>query len=140
VVIISAENIQALRENGINYIVGAGLCNPPNGLITQIDKKISREDGKSVRIKTDNGYLICSYSPVRYRKDKYVMEKQIEWAKYIISNPPKTKKLKFTKANGQQIALNQKLIDKTKKVLGVKGYCTNLEERIADNAAINCTK
>lgn len=133
---ISADNILNIKENGINYIVGARLGNLSNELITEIDKTISREDGKSIRIKTDNGYLICSYSSVRYRKDKYEMEKQIEKAKYIINNPSKNKKLKFTKSNGQKIELNPKLIDKTKKILGIKGYYTNLEESIASNNTI----
>ena len=133
---ISTENTQALKENGINYIVGARLGNLANELIGQIDKSITREDGKSIRIATDNGYLICSYSSVRYRKDKHEMEKQIEKAKYIIDNPSKSKRLKFTKSNGQIIELNQKLVDRTKKLLGIKGYYTNLEETIADNKTI----
>ena len=133
---ISSDNIQALKENAINYIVGARLGNLPNELIAEINKNTSREDGKSIRIKTDNGYLICSYSSVRYRKDKYEMEKQIEKAKFIISNPSKNRKLKFTKSTGQNIELNQKLIDKTEKILGIKGYYTNLEEHIADNKTI----
>jgi transposase len=133
---ISIENIQSLKENSINYIVGARLGNLSNDLITEVDKNISREDGKSIRLKTENGYLICSYSSIRYRKDKYEMEKQIEKAKFIIHNPSKSKKLKFTKANGQNIELNQKLIDKTKKILGIKGYYTNLEEGIVSNTTI----
>jgi transposase len=133
---ISAENVRALRENGINYIVGARLGNISNELAAEIDKNICREEGKSIRIKTDNGYLICSYSPLRYRKDKYEMEKQIEQAKYIIDHPSKSRKLKFTKLNGQKIELNQKLIDRTLKMLGIKGYYTNLEESVADNATI----
>lgn len=133
---ISVENIQTLKENSINYIVGARLGNLSNDLITEVDKNISREDGKSIRLKTENGYLICSYSSIRYRKDKYEMEKQIEKAKFIIHNPSKSKKLKFTKANGQNIELNQKLIDKTKKILGIKGYYTNLEESIVSNKTI----
>ena len=133
---ISAENIQDLKGNGINYIVGARLGNLSNDLIAEIDKNISHEDGKSIRIKTDIGYLICSYSSVRYRKDKYEMEKQIEKAKYIITNPSKSKKLKFTKTNGKNIELNQKLIDKNHKILGIKGYYTNLEESIVSNITI----
>jgi len=133
---ISTENIEALKESEINYIVGARLGNVSNELITEIDKSVLREDGKSIRLKTDNGYLICSYSSVRYRKDKYEMEKQIEKAKYIIDNPSKNKKLKFTKSTGQNIELNQKLIDKTRKLLGIKGYLTNLEESIASNKTI----
>lgn len=133
---ISVENIQTLKENSIKYIVGARLGNLSNDLIAEIDKNISREDDKSIRLKTENGYLICSYSTSRYRKDNYEMQKQIEKAKYIIDNPSKNKKLKFTKANGQNIELNQKLIDKTKKILGIKGYYTNLEESIVSNNVI----
>lgn len=133
---ISAENVLALKDNSINYIVGARLGNIPNDLVTEIDKSIPREDGKNIRIKTDNGYLICSYSSVRHRKDKYEMEKQIEKAKFIVNNPSKSKKLKFTKSNGQNIELNEKLIEKIQKLLGIKGYYTNLEEAVADNNTI----
>ena len=105
-------------------------------MIDQIDKKILREDGKSIRIKTDKGYLICSYSSLRYRKDKYEMEKQIEKAKFVINNPSKGKKLKFTKSDGLKLELNQKLIAKTKKLLGIKGYYTDLEEQIVSNNTI----
>jgi transposase len=133
---ISAENIKQLTENNINYIVGARLGNLSSERIEQIDRSISREDNKSIRIKTDNGFLICSYSSARYRKDKHEMEKQIEKAKYMVENPSKNKKLKFTKSNGQKLELNQKLIDKTQKLLGIKGYYTNLEENILNNKTV----
>lgn len=45
-------------------------------------------------------------------------------------------KLKFTKSSGQRMELNQKLIDKTRKLLGIKGYYTNLPKSIADNQTI----
>lgn len=133
---ISAENIQALLKNNLHYIVGARLGNASNELIEQIDKNISREDGKSIRLKTNNGDLICSYSTLRYRKDKYEMEKQIERAKDTVANPSKNKKLKFIKAQGQHIELNEKLIAKTQKLLGIKGYYTNLEESKISNQII----
>lgn len=133
---ISATNIQELLQSKINYIVGARLGNLSNELIRQIDQQIMREDGKSIRIKTDNGYLICSFSSVRYRKDNYEMQKQIEKAKQIIETPSKSKKLKFTKTAGGQIELNEKLVEKTKKLLGIKGYYTNLEEQIIDNQTV----
>ncbi len=133
---ISATNIKELLQSKINYIVGARLGNLSNELISQIDQEIMREDGKSIRIKTENGYLICSFSSLRYRKDKYEMEKQIEKAKQIIETPSKSKKLKFTKTAGEQIKLNEKLVEKTKKLLGIKGYCTNLEEQLLDNQTV----
>jgi transposase len=133
---ISTENVKQLTQNCINYIVGARLGNIAAKTLDIIDKNIIREDGKSIRIKTDNGYLICSYSSVRYRKDLYEMNKQIEKAKQVIEQPTKSKKLKFTQSKGEQIILNDDLIEKTKKLLGIKGYYTNLDESTADNETI----
>ena len=133
---ISTDNIKHLREERIHYIVGARLGNLSNPLINEINSTILREDGKSIRIETDKGFLICSYSSTRYKKDKYEMEKQIKRAEYMIQNPSKTKRLKFTKSEGQKLALNQKLIDKTKKLLGIKGYYTDLEEKLVSNDVI----
>jgi len=109
---ISTTNIQELTANSINYIVGARLGNLSNDLIEQINHSITREDGKSIRVKTDKGYLVCAYSSVRYRKDKYEMEKQIEKALTIIQNPSKGKRVKFVKTYGETTVLNQALIEK----------------------------
>lgn len=133
---ISTDNVRQLTQNNINYIVGARLGNIPSDLLENIDKTICREDGKSIRIKTENGYLICSYSSIRYRKDLYEMNKQIEKAKQVVEKPSKNKKLKFTKTNNNQIEINEVLIEKTKKLLGIKGYYTNLEASVADDKMI----
>jgi len=127
---ISTENVQELLKNSINYIVAARLRNVNAKLIEQIDKSLLRQDDEIIRIKTGNGYLICSYSATRYRKDKYEMEKQIEKARALIERPSKNKKLKFTKSSGEKIEINEVLIEKTKKLLGIKGYYTNLEEEV----------
>ncbi len=133
---ISLENITQLTHNDIKYIVGARLGNISADLLESIDKQMDRQNGKSIRIKTDLGYLICSYSSVRYRKDLYEINKQIEKAKQVIATPSKAKKTKFTKNNKQQIELNEDLIEKTKKLLGIKGYYTNLEETTVNNTTI----
>lgn len=133
---ISSENIAQLSGNDINYIVGARMGNLSGELLNTIDKQIDRRDGRSIRIKTELGYLICSYSSVRYRKDLYEMNKQIEKAKQAIDQPSKTRKLKFTKTKNQHLTLNDELIEKTKKLLGVKGYYTNLEESVASDTSI----
>jgi transposase len=125
---ISTDNIDALKQSNIHYIVGARLANLSVSLIDKIDKQICREDGSLIRIQTDNGYLICSFSNARYRKDRYEMLKQIEKAKQAIKQPSKNKRLKFTKSNNEKLDLNQSLIDKTEKLLGIKGYYTDLNE------------
>src|SRR5580704_2619062 len=45
---VSLDNIEALKGNGIHYIVGARLGNLSNELIADIDKNVLREDGKSI--------------------------------------------------------------------------------------------
>ncbi len=133
---ISGDNIKELTSNNINYIVGARLGNISAQLLEAIDKAISREDGKSIRLETGNGYLICSYSSSRYRKDLHEMNKQIEKAKQVVEQPSKTKKLKFIQTKDQKVMLNENLIYKTRKLLGIKGYYSNLKESVADNKTI----
>ncbi len=64
------------------------------------------------------------------------MENQIERAKQVIANPSKYKKLKFTQTKGQKVELNEALIEKTKKLLGIKRYYTNMEESVVSNRMI----
>lgn len=133
---ISSENIAQLVQKEIHYIVGARMGNLSAELLETVDKQIDRQDNKSIRIKTELGDLICSYSSVRYRKDLYEMNKQIEKARQVVETPSKTKRLKFTKTDKQQLALNQELIEKTRKLLGIKGYYTNLDQQTASNQTI----
>jgi transposase len=125
---ISDENVEALKQEGIHYIVGARLGNVKAELLEEIDAKLPRVDEQIIRLQTNKGYLICSFSKIRFRKDKYEMEKQIQRAKDLVATPSKSKKTKFAKSKGEQYELNQKLIDKRTKLLGIKGYYTDLKE------------
>lgn len=133
---ISVDNIMALVKAEIHYIVGARLGNLSAKLINKIDKELRREDGSLIRFKTDNGDLICSFSSLRYRKDEYEMKKQIERAQQTIKQPSKAKKLKFTKNINQSMVLNEALIEKTKKLLGIKGYYTDLQQETVSSKTI----
>ncbi|MFO0479243.1 MAG: hypothetical protein ACK50L_10790, partial [Bacteroidota bacterium] len=97
---------------------------------------LPRADGSIIRLNTENGYLICSFSKKRYNKDKYEMQKQIDRAKLLLSQPSKAKRVKYLKSGDTDLTLNEKLIEKTTKLLGIKGYYTDIEETIADNVTI----
>ena len=134
---ISDDNIKDLIANNLKYIVGARLGNTTQQLFEKIDKMMVRQDGQTIRMLTEKGFLICSYSSTRYRKDKYEMEKQIKKAELMVANPSKNKRTKFTKTiEKNKLEINKSLIEKTKKLLGIKGYYTNLEEARANNAFI----
>src|SRR5690606_37805734 len=106
------DNVEALRAEKINYIVGARLGNVSADLLTAIDAKLLRTDGSIIRVKTDNGYLICSFSQKRYNKDKYEMQKQIQRAKSLLNQPSKVKRIKYLKSTESNMVLNEKLIEK----------------------------
>jgi len=133
---ISAKNIEALKQHRINYIVGARLANLPANLINTIDQQLKREDASVIRLETNNGYLICSFSKKRYNKDKYEMNKQIEKAKSLLNQPSKVKRIKFITSTENAMTLNEKLVDKTTKLLGIKGYYTDIPESIINNVTI----
>lgn len=133
---ISTTNIAALKQEKINYIVGARLGNVDADLLYKIDTSLSRTEGSILRLQTHNGYLICSFSKKRYNKDKYEMEKQVDQAKSLLSQPSKIRKVKYLKSENSNNVLNEALIKKTQKLLGVKGYYTDIEQSVADNATI----
>ncbi len=127
---ISKENIAVLKQNQLNYIVGARINNMPQEIINEIENNIRK--GKDLfRLKNNKEYLVCEFSRKRYNKDKHELEKQIYKAEASIKYPSKMlNRYKFVKKNSKdKYELNKELIKKTKKLLGVKGYVTNLESQ-----------
>lgn len=96
-------------------------------IIVQIDKELLRIDGASVRLTTVDGFLIAHFSAKRYAKDKHEMEGQLEKAKAIKEGKREIKRNKFlSRSTKTTYALNTAVIEKTKLLLGIKGYHTNL--------------
>lgn len=134
---ISLDNVRALNANKLSYIVGARIGNLPIKLINKISSGLGQKDGNSLRVETEHGTLVCDFSIKRYRKNKADMNKQIIKAKKLLADPSKTKRAKFLKSKGKsKLELNNELIEKTKLLLGIKGYYTNLSEKNADNQTI----
>lgn len=120
---LSKQNLDKLIESELNYIVASRLANLKEELINKIDKEIKRKDKANIRL--DN--LIVDYSEKRYLKDKSELGKQIEKAKrYLNTQTEKITNIKYLKNDKTKQYLNQKLIDKNTKLLGLKGYTTNL--------------
>lgn len=116
-------NFDKLKENGINYIVGARLLNQKKEILDQIEDKLAKIHQASIRIDD----LIVEYSLDRYKKDKREMEKQITKARqYENVKTRKITKLKYLKNDRTRYFVDQELIEKNTKMLGLKGYVTNL--------------
>lgn len=134
---ISNENITALRSANLQYIVAARTANLSQKCITTISSQLKQHDGTTMRVETDLGDLVCEFSAKRFVKDKREMEKSITKAEILLKNPGTIKRVKFISSENQTYRLNTALIEKTKLLLGIKGYYTNLSNsEITDQAII----
>lgn len=126
---LSLDNLTALKNNNINYIVAARLSSLPKELMEKISKKLNKKEGIYFRKETDNGILLCDYSQKRASKDKSDRLKQIAKAKKQIENSnTKLKKSRFLKeVKKSKYTLNEELIKIDELVDGIKGYYTNLK-------------
>ena len=120
---LSEQNLDELINHKINYIIAARLGSLSQQLMEKVDQQLERKDLNTIRI--DN--LIVEYRQARYKKDLKEMEKQLEKAKkYEGVKTTKIAKLKFLQNDATTYSLNNKLLEKTKLLLGLKGYITNL--------------
>jgi transposase len=134
---MALENLEELKKEGLTYIVGARMANLSPKMIDAIAEKLrEHRDGDSTRIPTPHGDLIASFSSARYLKDKKDMEHQIEKAKKLIAAKEPGKRAKFVKKSGGSYAVNDPLIEKTTRLLGIKGYYTNIPENKMNDAGI----
>ncbi len=125
---ISKDNVEALSDTQVQFVVGTRLGNLPESLIDSISQKLNQVDGKIITEKYRNQRLICSYSQKRANKDRSDREKQLQKAKMAISTPSKiTQRYRFVKTAGRKPTLNSELVSKAEKLEGIKGYLTNTD-------------
>jgi transposase len=123
---ISRINVEELDKRHVGFIVGARLANLPIKLQEQISDNVQGSDLKTTTVKYLGHRLICQYSISRASKDKSDREKQIEKAKIIISSPSRiSSRFRFVQTVNGKYEVNNTLIEKAKRLEGIKGYLTN---------------
>lgn len=116
-------NFAELKKEKINYIVGARLANQKQNILDQIETNLKKEDQATFKLDE----LIVEYSQKRFNKDKRELEKQVKKARAESGkDTTKLKKLKYLKNTESTFLVDEELIIKNMKLLGVKGYATDL--------------
>lgn len=125
---LNSDNIQGIKEVGLNYVVGARLGNVTAKTLKEVSMNLNKTEGVYFTTETKQGTLICDYSKKRAVKDRSDRKKQLKRAQTQIDNPKKTKrKARFvTEETKAKLILNQALIEKDELKEGIKGYYTNL--------------
>jgi hypothetical protein len=123
---LSSSNLEALSTAGYTYIVGSRLYKVPYD-IAEYQKKAEMVD-QQILVEQKDGYrVIYQYRAKRAALDLRNIEKQITKARKVLSGQIPVKRMKFLSVTAKSKKLNQKLIDKTRTLAGIKGYVTNLD-------------
>jgi transposase len=140
---LSQANIQELAAKGCRYIVGARLANTTRKLIDRIHLELPRTNKALTRFEdvyADPAVaLICEFSQTRYKKDKRELDKQVQRAHDLLARQEPGRRAKFVKkANKSDRPFEFDLAHQAtaEKLLGIKGYVTNLSEQELSNAQV----
>jgi len=134
-----AQNLlEELRGEGLSYIVGARLANTNTKLIDHVCAALARHEGAIVRVPSKHGDMVCQFSLKRFKKDMAILQQQLAKAQALVARGEPGRRAKFvTHKNAKSgYAIDQTLIDKTTRLLGIKGYCTNIPQEQLDNAQV----
>jgi hypothetical protein len=124
---LSSNNLDALTKAGYTYIVGSRLHKIPYD-VAEYQKTQELRDNQIITTHLrGNQRIIYQYREKRAQLDMRNIEKQIAKAEKIISGKIAVHKTKFLNIKTKDKQLNQKLIDKAKALVGIKGYVTNLD-------------
>jgi len=146
---LSAENMQALHVKGYRYIVGARLANSTKTFVDQLDAQLPRTDGATARFghTLKKGALqtavdvICHFSDARHKKDRREFEKQVKRAETLLEKNEPGRRAKFIKkadSKDSAFEINESLKAKTERLLGVKGYVTNIpRDELSDEEVVD---
>lgn len=129
---LSADNLNALRQAGYHYIVGSRLQKIPYDIAEYQKTGEKLVDNQIITTRVDDHRIIYQYRVKRASLDIRNIEKQIIKARRIINNLMPTSKAKFLTLKAREKKLNQALIDKAYALAGIKGYVTNLNLPDAD--------
>ncbi len=135
--LLSKDNLEKLKKEKYQFIIGARIKNESNLIKKEIlEKAIIIEDGKSFIIKKSDGTkLVVGYSIKRKKKDEYNRKKGVRKLKQKIKSGHLTKENinnrgynKFLSLKGKvKVELNEEKIKEDEQWDGLKGYTTNAD-------------
>ena len=124
---LSEANIAALEQAKVSYIVGARLGYLSRAQVDMIATTLQERDQATIRTPYAGHTLVCDFSSSRYTKDKRDTETYVAKAQAILDGKTAMKRHRFLSGTTGTYTLNQPLIDRTKRLWGIKGYVTNVD-------------
>ena len=82
---LSSTLLQQVVARNMTYIVAARLASSSDQLVDQVCKRLVKKDGRTVRVKSPHGDMVCAFSSKRYKKDKATHEKDLAKANLLVA-------------------------------------------------------
>ena len=147
---LSEDNLSALEDAGLHYLVGAKLKTLPNAIQAQVldESRYQRlDDGDGTRVLSlphQSRRLVVSYAPVRAEKDRRDREQAISKLRKKLAKSQNPKDLlnnygykKYLQVDGKTtLRINQDKVAEAARWDGLHGVITNLPESTDTNTIL----
>jgi hypothetical protein len=142
---LSAANLNALEDAGFSFIVGSRISKAPYDLAAHFERHGNHfADGQTLESTRTMGTganardrrVVYHYSFTREKRDNYTLNKQIEKAEKVASGQRPLKRDRFVKLAGKKPGVDWDLVDRARRLLGLKGYVSNIGPDILDGPAV----
>jgi hypothetical protein len=142
---LSAANLNALEDAGFTFIVGSRITKAPYDLAEHFEAHGDWfEDGQTLESARTMGAgaagrerrVVYHYSFTRKKRDNYTLNKQIERAERIADGTKPAKKDRFVKLEDAKPGVDWALVERARRLLGLKGYVTNIPATKLDGPGV----
>lgn len=142
---LSASNLNALEDAGLEFIVAARTTKAPKELEEHFGTKGTHvADGGVVELTRAMGQgkdrrdrrVVWHYSFERYRRDNRTLNAQIERAERVADRAEPVKKQRFVTLTGNTVGVDETAIERARDAAGFKGYVTNIDPGTMDGHEI----
>ena len=149
---LSAENLKAIDEAGLRFIVGSRMTKAPHDLakhfhwhgnaftdgqvIDTITMRSTAPDPLRVKTRAEPVWApaehpkawraVWAYSHKRAARDRRTLTLQRNRAQAIVNGDKPAKKARFVKTTGQHATLDEASLKRAEYLVGLKGYVTNI--------------
>lgn len=159
---LSAENLKAIDEAGLRFIVGSRMTKAPHDLakhfhwrgtafsdgqiIDTITMRSTAPDPQRVKTRAEPVWnpvehptawrAVWAYSRKRAARDQRTLTLQRNRAQAVVDGDKQAKKVRFVKTTGQHASLDEASLKRAEALVGLKGYVSNITSKVMPAAEI----
>jgi hypothetical protein len=142
---LSAKNLNAIEDAGLSFIVGSRITKAPYDLAAHFERHGNAFDdgqvlestrvmgtGKAARSRR----VVYQYRFARHKHDDRAINAMVDRAEKVAEGKRPLKKDRFVRIDTAGKEVDWALVERARRLAGLKGYVTNLPAETMDGAAV----